>query len=256
VIRELNGRLAQLDVVPEVVMELLEDGWKDVLLLNYLRQGPDSDEWRESLSIVDRLLWSVQPKMEYAQRQELLRNIPELLRNLRERLNSITFDQHKMARLFKELQNCHIGCLRGGGAIAASGPGTSPAQHKQISFPDSQLMGSSSYLAESEAASSETTDDEYTRKAAKLVVGHWLEISNGPNKSRVKLSWKSNVSDAYIFVNRKGMKCLELTLQGLAKRLREGSARLVELPKEPLMDRALDAMLVALKNTDHDPSPA
>lgn len=254
VLRELNHRLDELEVVPEVVMELLEDGWKDVLLLNYLRQGPESEEWKESLVIVDRLLWSVQPKMEYAQRQELLRSIPELLRNLRERLNSITFDQHKMARLFKELQNCHIGCLRGGGAIAASGPGTAPAKMKRVSFPDSQLVGgSSSFLTEAipPSVSSEVVEDQYTRQASKLEVGNWLEVLDGDHRSRVKLSWKSNVSDAYIFVNRKGMKCLELTMQGLAKRLREGTANLIDLPKSPLMDRALDAMLTALKKTDH-----
>lgn len=247
----LNSRLKKLEVVPEAVMELLEDGWKDVLLLNYLRQGPESDEWSDSLAIVDRLLWSVQPKIEYSERQELLRNIPELLRNLRERLNSISFDQHKMARLFKELQNCHIGCLRGGDANTAKGPGTAPAKSVQISFPDSQLMSGSSSLLTEELTEPEVAEqDEFTQQAESLEVGDWLEIDDGVNKSRVKLSWKSNMSNIYIFVNRKGMKCLELTLQGLANRLREGTVKVVELPAAPIMDRALDAMLTALKKTD------
>ncbi len=248
----LNSRLEKLEMVPEAVMELLEDGWKDVLLLNYLRQGPESDEWKDSLAIVDRLLWSVQPKTQYTERQELLRSIPELLRNLREKLNSISFDQHKMARLFKELQNCHIGCLRGGDATAAKGPGTAPAKIMQINFPDSQfLSGTSSFLADELSEYEESTQDQYTQQAENLEVGDWLEITDGTVKSRVKLSWKSNVSNAYIFVNRKGMKSLELTLQGLAKRLREGTINLIELPKAPIMDRALGAMLDALKNTDH-----
>ena len=250
VVDELNGRLQRLTVVPEAVMELLEDGWKDVLLLNYLRQGQESEEWKESLEIVDRLLWSVQPKSAYAERQELLRSIPELLRNLRERLNSISFDQHKMARLFKELQNCHIGCLRGGGSTTAKSSGTAPAKQKQISFPDSQLVsGNSSYLSE-EPEPNEPLHDRYTRQTESLEVGSWLEVADGNIKTRVKLSWKSNVSDAYIFVNRKGMKAMELTRLGLAKRLREGSAKPVDIPKGPIMDRALDAMLSALKSTD------
>lgn len=256
VVQALNSRLEKLEIVPEAVMELLEDGWKDVLLLNYLRQGPESDEWNDSLAIVDRLLWSVQPKTEYMERQELLRNIPELLRNLRERLNSISFDQHKMARLFKELQNCHIGCLRGGDASAAKGPGTSQAKTKQINFPDSQLMsGTSSLLTDELSDLVEPIRDEFTLQAESLEVGDWLEVFDGTSKSRVKLSWKSNVSNAYIFVNRKGMKSMELTLQGLANRLREGAVTLVELPKAPIMDRALDAMLTALENTDHASAP-
>jgi hypothetical protein len=197
------------------------------------------------------------PKTEYQERQELLRGIPELLRNLRERLNSISFDQHKMARLFKELQNCHIACLRGGEIKQLKGSGTKPVQSKQISFPDSQLLssGTSDLLDESEAVQA-VQPDRYTRQAGSLEVGSWLEIMDDNTSTRVKLSWKSNVTDAYIFVNRKGLKAVEFTLPGLAKRLRDGTAKVVELPKSPIIDRAFDAMLIALKSSDRTSSPA
>ncbi len=245
---ELNQRLGRQREVPEAVMSLLEDGWKDVLLLNYLRQGADSKEWQESLEMVDRLLWSVQPKSDYGERQQLLRGIPELLRNLRERLNSISFDQHKMARLFKELQNCHIGCLRGGEPNLTQGAGTQPAPVKEIRFPDSQIVSPDSRLSQ-EVEDAALSSDEAAQQAQQLEVGTWLEMQDGPSKVRVKLSWKSKVTDTYIFVNRKGMKAMELTAAGLAKRFREGSAKLVEVSETPIIDRALDAMLTALKNT-------
>jgi hypothetical protein len=246
---ELNKRLRDQQVVPEAVMSILEDGWKDVLLLVYLREGSESKAWSEALELVDRLLWSVQPKSEYAERQQLLRGIPELLRNIRERLNSISFDQHKMAKLFKELQNCHIGVLRGGDTSLMHTAGTMPVSQHEIHFPDSQLkVDSGSQLTEmTDEAISE--NDEFTKQAVELETGEWLEIIDGNSKMRVKLSWKSKVTDTYIFVNRKGMKALELTTVGLARRLREGSAKMVELSARPIMDRALDAMLNALKNT-------
>jgi len=248
VVEELNQRLRKQRVVPEAVMALLEDGWKDVLLLNYLRQGAESKEWQESLEIVDQLLWSVQPKSDYADRQKLLRGIPELLRNLRERLNSISFDQHKMARLFKELQNCHIGCLRGGDPNVNNGAGTQPAAVQAIRFSDSQLVSGDSQLKQ---LADEALDslDEFTRLAQELEIGAWLEMQDGSVKNRVKLSWKSKVTDTYIFVNRKGMKAMELTMAGLAKRFREASAKRVDVSDTPIIDRALEAMLTALKNT-------
>jgi hypothetical protein len=245
---ELNKRLRKQQVVPQAVMALLEDGWKDVLLLNYLRQGADSKEWHEALEMVDRLLWSVQPKSDYGERQQLLRGIPELLRKLRERLNSISFDQHKMARLFKELQNCHIGCLRGDPNLA-QGAGTQPASVQEIHFPDSQLItGGDSQLTQviEDAA---LDKDEAAQQARDLEVGTWLEMQDGAAKNRVKLSWKSKVTDTYIFVNRKGMKAMELTAAGLAKRFREGTAKRVDVSETPIIDRALEAMLTALKNT-------
>ncbi|MCU7915688.1 MAG: DUF1631 domain-containing protein [Candidatus Thiodiazotropha sp. (ex Gloverina cf. vestifex)] len=248
VISELNKRLDSQQVLPEAVMSLLEDGWKDVLLLNYLRQGADSKEWRESLEIVDRLLWSVQPKSDYAERQQLLRGIPELLRNLRERLNSISFDQHKMARLFKELQNCHIGCLRGGDPNLMGGAGTNPSVSHEVHFPDSQIV--SGYNTMRQVADDAADEhDELSLQAGDLEIGTWLEMQDGSVKNRVKLSWKSKVTDTYIFVNRKGMKAMELTTADLAKRFRDETAKLVEISDTPIIDRALDAMLTALKNT-------
>lgn len=255
VVEELNRRLRKQQVVPEAVMALLEDGWKDVLLLNFLRQGADSKEWQESLEIVDRLLWSVQPKSDYAERQQLLRGIPELLRNLRERLNSISFDQHKMARLFKELQNCHIGCLRGGDPNLIRGAGTNPSPSHEIHFPDSQLVSGNNQLDQM-ADEAMNEQDDFARLASELEIGAWLEMQDGSVKNRVKLSWKSKVTDTYIFVNRKGMKAMELTTANLAKRLRDGTAKLVEISDTPIIDRALNAMLTALKNTSATSSSA
>jgi hypothetical protein len=92
-------------------------------------------------------------------------------------------------------------------------------------------------------------NDDFTQQAIDLQTGEWLEIKDGNTKVRIKLSWKSKVTDTYIFVNRKGMKAMELTTFGLAKHLRDGTAKKVEVSARPIMDRALDAMLDALKKT-------
>lgn len=246
---ELNNRLRKQDVIPEAVMSILEDGWKDVLLLVYLREGAESKGWNEALDIVDRLLWSVQPKSEYGERQQLLRGIPELLRNIRERLNSISFDQHKMAKLFKELQNCHIVVLRGGESSQMHTAGTRPISHHEIHFSDSKLVTDTHSQLQEMTEEVISENDDFTQQAIDLEAGEWLEIKDGTAKVRVKLSWKSKVTDTYIFVNRKGMKAMELTTFGLAKHLREGTAKKVEVSAKPIMDRALDAMLDALKKT-------
>ena len=62
---------------------------------------------------VEELIWSVQPKVEAADRQRLLKAIPDLLKKLRDGLNNISFDQHRAGQLFKDLQTCHIAALRG-----------------------------------------------------------------------------------------------------------------------------------------------
>ncbi|MES9927578.1 MAG: DUF1631 family protein, partial [Candidatus Thiodiazotropha sp. 6PDIVS] len=163
----------------------------------------------------------------------------------------ISFDQHKMARLFKELQNCHIQVLRGGdGGQTTNTSGTKPVNQYEIHFPDSQLNVDDNSQLREMADEAISDNDEYSQIAKNLEPGCWLEMADGSSKVRVKLSWKSKVTDTYIFVNRKGMKAKELTSAGLAQQLREGKARTVEVSTTPIMDRALDAMLSALKNTD------
>ncbi len=253
VAEEISGRMSRYQRVPLVVRTLLDDAWKDVLLLAYLRQGADSDAWHGGLDIVDRLLRSVEPRAGYAERQELLRTIPELLRSLREGLTGISYDQHKMARLFKELQSCHIACLRGGPAEAGlpenfyrSSAGAAGA------MPDAavdELEEESTIRRAAAEDGGVIQHDEFTDQAESLSVGAWLELQDEDAKpARIKLSWKSDISDTYVFVNRKGIKVLEMTVAGVARLFRSDTARALQQVDTPVMDKAMDAMIETLKS--------
>jgi hypothetical protein len=255
---EINRRLRACANPPRVVIELLEEGWKDVLLLIYLRQGPDSEAWKKNLELTDRLLWSVEPKHEYPQRQELLRAIPDLLRSLRENLNSISYDQHKLARMFKELQACHIACLRGGDAPKAPPQISKNVQQTKAAPPPRELPQKAkedeTIVLPKEAGETAPEYDHFTSMAEDLKIGTWLELQEEDGRRvRLKLSWKSDVSDAYVFVNRKGVKVLEMTVAGVAKLFRRGTAEMLMDVDVPIMDRALDAMMQTLqKNKQPD----
>jgi hypothetical protein len=58
------------------------------------------------------------------------------------------------------------------------------------------------------------------------------------------------VSSNCIFVNRKGMKVAEMTVNEIAILFRAEQARMLDDLNKPLMDRALNAMLGALRETD------
>jgi hypothetical protein len=55
------------------------------------------------------------------------------------------------------------------------------------------------------------------------------------------------VTGTYIFVNRKGMKMGEMSVGDVAELLRSGRAQVLEAAEAPLMERALAAMVSALK---------
>ncbi len=247
VAQEIDSRLDQHNRVPDVVALLLQEGWKDVLLLNYLRQGPESEAWQQSIDLIDRLLWSIEPKTDFGERQELLRDIPAILKSLREGLAGISYDQHKMAHLLKELQACHIACLRGAYPESENrDDGPAAASGAERDAPAGQTDGDGSGTAPDPDDSQ--ARDKYFKLAESLRVGTWLEMTGKDGeKVRAKLSWKSDVSDAHVLVNRKGMKVMQLTLRELAAAFRNRTAKMLDKADKPIMDRALSAMMKTLQ---------
>jgi len=251
--------------VPDNVLVVLNDAWRDVLLLAYLREGEESTAWTDACDVVRELVWSVQPKTDQAERQKLLSAIPALLQRIREGLVNISFDQHRSAALLRDLQACHIAALRGGrggvtqeqdaeGKVPADAQAvaekaaepTAPVEIKPDVAPRPQSQGAPKVTAEPAV-----WEDRYHQMAESLDVGQWLEWKGSDGQwTRGKLSWRSAITEGCIFVNGKGMKILEMSLGDIAARLRAQTARIMENVDTPLMDRALDAMLNALRRTE------
>ncbi len=264
VVHEINERLFDHQEIPGVVVSLLKEGWKDVLLIIHLRQGVDSMEWRNALHLMDRLIWSVQPKEERRERQQLLKEMPLLLKGLRSGLNDISYDQHRMARLFQALHDCHIGCLKGTLPVTGTGSGsplnsgTEEPSAPTVTREEGNDRGGDAVNSTKKTARSgvvspavrqpDVPHDRYWELAEQLPVGSWLEVAEEDgSRTRAKLSWRSQVTGNCLFVNRKGMKVAEIPLSGLATWFRSGRATLLEEVDVPLMDRALTAMVKTLK---------
>ncbi|MCF6283466.1 MAG: DUF1631 domain-containing protein [Candidatus Polarisedimenticolaceae bacterium] len=264
---EISNRLGSYRDLPEVAQTLLNDAWKDVLLLLYLRQGIDSDAWAKSLETMDVLLWSVELKNDLADRKAMLKKIPGLLRTLREGLAEISYDQHKMARLFKSLQQSHIRCMKGemgavkvvkvvkkASAEAAEAPGLY-AERDSGGLADEIVIDSN--LSPNSAMLDDVVDlelpkhDEFYDRANAVKMGTWIELlAEDGTTSRIKLSWRSEVTGICVFVNRRGVKVKEMMVEAFAELIRKRAVIILKHAAVPLMDRALDAMMNALKKTE------
>ncbi len=232
-------REAQPDM-PTAVVNILREGWHDVMLLAFLREGEESAAWQDAFGAVEELIWSVQPKIETADRQRLLKAIPDLLKELRDGLNNISFDQHRAGQLFKDLQACHIAALRG---------------EKDEPDPETEDLMIAEGVVLGDQTDAEVVKDASFELARGLKVGQWLDWQQDDTWMRGKLSWRSEVTSNCIFVNRKGMKLAEIRVNDIAALLRAGQARVLEDLNTPLMDRALNAVVDALKDTDGSENP-
>ena len=97
-------------------------------------------------------------------------------------------------------------------------------------------------------------DDPFLVKARGLKSGAWFEFKlDDGDFERAKLSWISPFTSNFLFVNRRGLKVAERSIQAIAQEMCDGRAVLLE--QAPLFDRALDAVVGRLRSTTANVDP-
>ena len=84
-------------------------------------------------------------------------------------------------------------------------------------------------------------------KIQAMEIGSWVEFRlPGENILNAKLSWKSNVTGKYVFVNRHGQKVRNMSIQGMVSELNAGTAHFIE--SVSVFDRAINSLMSGLKH--------
>jgi len=130
-IRTVNEEL------PEVVKQLIEGPWNNVLFVCNLKHGSDSESWREALKTLDDLIWSTRVPDTNEERKTLIRLVPDLLQRLRSGLDSISFNPFEMSDIFKKLEDVHLASIRGVSAAALAVKSKEPKCEENPRAPDS-----------------------------------------------------------------------------------------------------------------------
>lgn len=254
--REILQRVENRQL-PEIVRTVLTRPWANYLVLTLLRQGQDSGEWRQALRFADEFVWSAQPKASDADRMRLKGILPALEKSLRHGLATVAYHENDVRQLMHELNAFYTNLLNGDSPVAAE-----VATVEEAASPGFEIVGTATATAaaidspveeeivlraEVDAAPPDLgEEDEHLRQVTAMKVGTWVEFTGADGgKERAKLSWISPISSKYLFVNRKGLKVADKTVQALAVEIRRGDAAILE--EVPLFDRALDAIVERLK---------
>jgi len=231
--------------LPALLQGVLTRPWANYLVLVLLRQGEQSPEFHSALRFVDEFVESAQTPQGEHQRTLLRERLPWLEKTLRQGLTTVAFQEPDLRRLLDDLQDFWRRQL--GEAPAAAAPA-----EIEIVEPLPAAEGVAEILGEEAAepaAAEETpaTDDSESLQAVRaLKVGAWIEfVDEAGTRERAKLSWISPISGKYLFVNRRGLKVADRSVQQLANELHEGRALILE--EVPLFDRALDAIVERLR---------
>lgn len=243
--------------LPPVAVRLLQEGWRNVLYINCLKEGTESENWKQAVKVVDAVIWSVlpQPGADWAARLQSL--APKLANSLKKGLASVNYDALGTEAMLRELGEVQAGFLKGQAPhlVSVVDPRQAPAQPRPGQVNVAAIADgagadvASVVLPESEAGpvSGEVLpdDSEFVLRVGRLNVGCWIEFVEGDKVERHKLVARIRTVDKLIFANRRGVKVAEMAGMKLAVDLSLGRARIVE--EAQFIDRALESMIASLR---------
>lgn len=251
--RRLTGRQ-----LPLVVVKLLQDAWRNVLYINCLKDGTESEAWKQSVKVVDALIWSVLPQPGSEWTQRLADVAPKLVNSIKKGLAAVSYDVLKTETLLRELSQVHLGMMRGEETRTVSVLDARNAKAEapgQVAATDVAASDAATVatvvLPEAEQIQpvSENTlpgDDQNLLLVSRLNVGSWIEFIEPDKQDRHKLVARIRSVDKLIFANRRGIKVGEMTGMKLAVDMSVGRARIVE--ESEFIDRALESVIGNLRD--------
>lgn len=230
-----------------LIRTLLEQAWADVLALTILRSGEHSDAYQRRLAIVDRLL---QSDLGRQVEGNLPRppEAPQLRGEVESGLSQVGFHledvQSVIGKLFDDEQAAQnddpatltevAAKLR---AKARFGEETSESKDRQV-----PMRAEPSEPLPSEA-------QRIVERLKSIPYGTWFEmLSTAGVWQPRKLSWFSPLSGRCLFVNQRGARAEEMSLESLALEMHEKRARVLEDKRESIIDRAWGAIVRTLKH--------
>ncbi len=212
ILRELLARMGERKV-PNAVIELLNGGWRNVLLIAEMRHGADSHEAREAWQFLQQLCTWLDPERANPPSAAA---VQALLQRIDQALTQVCADKFAQDRIVDQL------------ASALFDTDSAQQQHSPIA-------------ARLNDATSEPLSEAQDMLAGRLRVGDWLLFNTFDTP--LNLVWIGDPLPVYVFANYRGIKKLDIKRQDLLRSLESGEARWTEDLELPLMDRSYSAMI-------------
>lgn len=233
--------------VPRFVKTLLTEAWADVLALSLLRNGEDSTAFSRQLAIADQLI---------------ARATRDKDKPVAEEDTAILRDEITQALVMVGYHPDDAGAIAGHLANASEPDSEDdPTSRTELALrlkararlgshvgPEDQAKATAKGTAKAQATLSPEEKAALERIKA-LPFGTWFEFRNDPAAPLVRrrMSWFSTVTGNILFVNYRGQRVGEETLESLARAMVAGNAAVVEVQKASLFERAWNSVVSALR---------
>jgi hypothetical protein len=235
--------------IPGAIRKMLGDIWRDKLVFIYLRE-PDADQsnsWELATQTIESILWCVEPRTTTEDRALLQERHKEVYQQIEQSIDTLsaygTSDAVSELSLIRQYMEA---------AINDTGLPAAPViENRETAHTTAQLDSTAVIDRKEELSGSRQGVDELTpetrAKMAELDTvpfGTWFSIQKDAKYAPVhlKLSWYSQISGNYMFVNSMGIKVSVMKHLELANLLVSGKAEIMTREQRPLIRRAMETI--------------
>lgn len=278
---ELTQRLEGKEV-REFARQFILDYWRQLLIVTYIEDGADSEQWEQQLETVDDLIWSLKEKSGPAEKKMLAEKLPTMLQQIRGGMKTLDMDKKVCSKFLSMLASVHVISVK-------NNEETSLAENRLNARPvvDEPLTENAdedakqSFIKKGLERIFETKDvaedeieldpalfnddvvvedaqpevlptiknlNKYLDIITSMDLGDWVEFDNDDGTTmRARFTWISPATGRYLFTTRQGQKAMDTTLGRLAELFSKNTARHIESQPDPIFERALGDLMGRLE---------
>ncbi|HET8701533.1 MAG TPA: DUF1631 family protein [Nitrococcus sp.] len=213
--QEIDQRIAE-QTIPKLLLDFIDQSWRNLLVLVNLRAGADSDQWRRGLAVLDWLHARLIAKDAKAQP---IAELDKMIRYIERELTAF-------GRYTSSIQLV-VGEIRSYLSAAAEG---------RTAQPLALIKAQRSKAAE--VALTAQIQPYWLGRAKLLSIGDWVFFAGKDGTPEpLRLQWIGEDGARFVFVNRSGIKAKDIGLAELAQLLEAASAGVAEDMDMPLTER-------------------
>src|SRR5690554_1468704 len=218
--------------IPRFSRALLSQAWADVLTLTLLRQGEDSPEWQAQLDATRRIITACARGEEIAD--------PALAGHVEAALSQVGYHADEANIIASRL-------------TSSRSDEDDPASRTELAMKlkARTRLGEDAERARRPDLPPRTPEEQARYEQLRVMpFGTWIEFTTNQQGDvvRRRMSWFSPVTDNALFVNQRGQRIGEHSLDSLARMIAAGQARIVTAERGRLVDRAWQAALRTLRS--------
>lgn len=224
---------------PQVLLDLIENGWRDLMALTHIKQGTDSREWQEHLRTLSLLTaWLVQQQQGDVDEDLVVERSMEaepFIDLIEQQINAALPGNVSIQAVLEKLR-----------AILAGETPVTVAPDKHPTGADAEVDAE----ARRQRIDTSVRLRRWVRRVEELETGNWLNYHDREGqRHRMQLAWISDDRERFLFVNDRGQKVAELEKVQLARQLSRGTQPPAPADKLSLVDQSMYGTLEHVQHT-------